>query len=83
MTAASRCPVCNTLLRELFGFDSSASYTMPTAPMATTLPAEVGSIDLLFSAEGVTDSLNPLAVAFDGGYVSAPGSINEVFSGGR
>ena len=70
-------------MRELFGIDNTASYTMQIAPApgASTVPAEVGSIDLLFSSEPVSDSLNPLAVAFDGGYVAGQGSIDDLFAG--
>jgi hypothetical protein len=76
-------PSIRTVLRELFGFDGSASYASAATPAAGTVPAEAGSIDLLFSSEAVTDSLNPLAVAFDGGYVAAQGSVDDLFAGGR
>ena len=76
-------PSIRTVLRELFGFDSSASYSTAAAPVAGTVPAEAGSIDLLFSSGAVTDSLNPLAVAFDGGYVAGQGSVDDLFAGGR
>ena len=79
-------PSIRSVLRELFGFDGSASYATPAAPVpsgAGGVPAEVGSIDLLFSAAPVSDSLNPLAVAFDGGYVAGQGSIDVLFSGQR
>jgi hypothetical protein len=46
------------------------------------VPAESGSIDMMFSSDGVGDSLTPLAVAFDGGYVAAQGSIDDLFAGG-
>jgi hypothetical protein len=61
------------------------SYTTASAPAAAQggVPAEVGSIDTLFSAAPVNDALNPLAVAFDGGYVAGHGSIDDLFAGGR
>jgi hypothetical protein len=77
-------PSIRTVLRELFGIDHAASYTMEIVPSpAALVPAEVGSIDMLFSSEPLSDSLNPLAVAFDGGYVAGQGSIDELFAGGR
>ena len=79
-------PSIRVVLRELFGFDGTASYSSsaPQAPASGGgVPAEVGSIDLLFSAAPVSDSLNPLAVAFDGGYVAGQGSIDDLFSGHR
>jgi tetratricopeptide (TPR) repeat protein len=79
-------PSIRTVLRELFGLDGSASYST-SAPEASGgsagVPAEVGSIDLLFSSAPVSDALNPLAVAFDGGYVAGQGSIDDLFSGNR
>ena len=78
-------PSIRTVLRELFGFDGSMSYTTASAPAAAPggIPAEVGSIDTLFSAAPINDALNPLAVAFDGGYVAGQGSIDDLFAGGR
>jgi hypothetical protein len=79
-------PSIRVVLRELFGFDGTASYSSsaPQAPASGGgVPAEVGSIDLLFSAAPLSDSLNPLAVAFDGGYVAGQGSIDDLFSGHR
>jgi tetratricopeptide (TPR) repeat protein len=78
-------PSIRTVLRELFGFDGSMSYTSASAPAAAagSVPAEVGSIDTLFSSAAVNDALNPLAVAFDGGYVAGQGSIDNLFAGGR
>ena len=46
------------------------------------VPAEVGSIDMLFTAEPMAGELDPLAAAFDGGYVATRGTIDEVFAGG-
>lgn len=78
-------PSIRNVLRDLFGFDGSASYSAATAQPAPTggVPAEAGSIDLLFTTTPVSDSLNPLAVAFDGGYVAGQGSIDDLFSGTR
>jgi hypothetical protein len=76
-------PSIRTVLRELFGFDGSASYIMAPPIAAATVPAEAGSIDMLFSAAAVSADLNSLAVAFDGGYVAGQGSIDELFAGGR
>jgi hypothetical protein len=70
------------VLRELFGLDGSASYSAAPASSAPAVPAETGSIDMLFASDGVADALTPLAVAFDGGYVAAQGSIDELFAGG-
>ena len=77
-------PSIRTVLRELFGFDGSAVYATAVAATVTPgVPAEVGSIDMLFSRDDVSDSLNPLAVAFDGGYVASQGSIDDLFGAGR
>jgi hypothetical protein len=76
-------PSIRVVLREQFGLDGSASYTTASATPATppSMPGEVGSIDLLFSTQAVTDPLSPLAVAFDGGYVAAQGTVDDLFAG--
>jgi tetratricopeptide (TPR) repeat protein len=73
-------PSIRTVLRELFGLDSSASYASFAVP-APAMPAEVGSIDMLFSADPVATALDPLAAAFDGGFVATRGTIDDVFTG--
>jgi hypothetical protein len=72
-------PSIRVVLRELFGLDGAASFGAG-APSAGA-PTEVGSIDLLFTAEPVAGPLGPLAVAFDGGYVAGQGTIDDLFSG--
>jgi hypothetical protein len=77
-------PSIRTVLRELFGLDGSASYaSAPPGSAAPSVPAEVGSIDMLFSADPVGGGLNPLAIAFDGGYVAGQGSIDDLFARGQ
>jgi tetratricopeptide (TPR) repeat protein len=76
-------PSIRSVLRELFGFDGSATYTVAPQSAASRVPAETGSIDMLFSTAAITDALNPLAVAFDGGFVAGQGSIDDLFSGSR
>jgi hypothetical protein len=71
-------PSVRSVLRDLFGLDGSASFGGPSP--SPTVPAEVGSIDMLFSADSVSDVLTPLAVAFDGGYVAGQGTIDELFA---
>jgi tetratricopeptide (TPR) repeat protein len=74
-------PSIRNVLRELFGFDGSTAYATGGGAQAS-LPAEVGSIDMLFSASPVAGALSPLAMAFDGGYVATQGSVDALFSGG-
>jgi hypothetical protein len=84
MTArfAASGPTIRAVLRELFGIDSQS--TRDTGGGNGGGQGEIGSIDILFSAESVTDALGPLAAAFDGGYVAQPGSVDAVFAtGGR
>jgi tetratricopeptide (TPR) repeat protein len=78
-------PTIRTLLRELFGLETATSYGgwVSGGSAASSVPSEVGSIDMLFSAQPVGGGLNPLAVAFDGGYVAGQGSIDDLFSGAR
>ena len=73
-------PSIRQVLRDLFALDGSASYSTAPAPAGASIPAEVGSIDMLFSTQPVAEGLDPLAAAFDGGYVAATGSIDDVFA---
>jgi tetratricopeptide (TPR) repeat protein len=74
-------PSIRQVLRDLFGLDGSATYSTAAAvASSSTIPAEVGSIDMLFSADPVPSGLDPLAAAFDGGYVASQGSIDDVFA---
>ena len=75
-------PSIRTVLRELFGVDGSASYASSAAMPGSTMPAEVGSIDMLFSTDAVATALDPLAAAFDGGFVATRGTIDDVFTAG-
>ena len=72
-------PSIRAVLRELFGVDSMATHGNGSAIGGPS--GELGSIDILFSADAVVDGLTPLAVAFDGGYVAPLGSIDAVFAG--
>ncbi|MEO5567084.1 MAG: hypothetical protein ABIR92_01240, partial [Gemmatimonadaceae bacterium] len=63
----------------LFGLDGAQP---PSSVSPGRTPSEVGSIDMLFASESVGDTLTPLAVAFDGGYVATTGNIDELFGGG-
>ncbi|HET9424645.1 MAG TPA: tetratricopeptide repeat protein [Gemmatimonadaceae bacterium] len=72
-------PSIRTVLRDLFGLTGEAASNGAFAGAA----GEIGSIDMLFSASSVADALSPLAVAFDGGYVAAPGDIDALFAEGN
>ena len=74
-------PSIRVVLRELFGLDGSASFASASSGGGANVPAEVGSIDMLFTTEPVTGALSPLAVAFDGGYIAGQGRIDDLFSG--
>ena len=73
-------PSIRSVLRELFGVAEHA--TNGTGQANGVAPGEIGSIDILFATEVVAEALNPLAVAFDGGYVATAGNIDELFTGG-
>jgi tetratricopeptide (TPR) repeat protein len=70
-------PSIRTVLRELFGIDSAASFA---SAQPTGVASEVGSIDTLFNVDSPA-ALSPLAVAFDGGHVASHGTIDALFSG--
>jgi tetratricopeptide (TPR) repeat protein len=70
-------PSIRTVLRELFGIDAQSTNGSGGANGGGE--GEIGSIDILFSAESVPEELGPLASAFDGGYVAPSGSIDAVF----
>jgi hypothetical protein len=77
-------PRARDVLRELFGIDASITRAHGNgAPADGQVSAgEAGSIDLLFAAQAATEDLDQLAAAFDGGYVAARGTVDEVFGGG-
>jgi hypothetical protein len=69
-------PSIRSILRQLFGIHGSAA---PSIAASGPTPGEVGSVDMLFSNEVVGDGLDPLAVAFDGGFVASRGTLDELF----
>jgi tetratricopeptide (TPR) repeat protein len=73
-------PSIRDVLRDLFGVDRPA--TNGNGAPASASGGELGSIDILFTAGSVPEELDALAAAFDGGYVAATGSIDDVFAGG-
>jgi hypothetical protein len=68
----------------LFGIDASITRANGHAAAAEgqISSGEAGSIDVLFAAQTATEDLDQLAAAFDGGYVAARGTVDEVFGGG-
>ena len=73
-------PTIREVLRELFGVTGDAQAPEGAGDGAV---GEIGSIDMLFSTQAVAESLSPLAVAFDGGYVASQGDIDELFGASR
>lgn len=75
-------PTIRALLRELFGIEGQSTNGRRDGGGHGAGGGEVGSIDVLFSAESVVEDLGPLASAFDGGYVAPSGNIDAVFAAG-